>query len=93
MGEEAGIQLGIEGDVGHAGAHGARARAPCWPTRGCGCASTSLRFATPRQVVPQHFDVQPAMGRHVEAAIRGATPVKEALREMDATVTRILRGG
>jgi hypothetical protein len=43
--------------------------------------------------VPQHFDVQPAMGREVEAAVRGAKTVQQALADMDDAVTKILQGG
>jgi hypothetical protein len=33
------------------------------------------------------------MGRAVESAVKGVTPVKEALKNMDAEVTKILKGG
>ncbi|TAK24144.1 MAG: sugar ABC transporter substrate-binding protein [Chloroflexota bacterium] len=52
----------------------------------------NVKYGRPRQVVPQHFDVQPAMGRHVEAAFKGAKSVKQALKDMDEEVTKILKG-
>ena len=54
---------------------------------------SNIQYGKPRQVVPQHFDVQPTMGRSVEAAVKGAKTVKEALKEMDDAVTKILQGG
>ena len=48
------------------------------------------RFAKTRQVVPQHFDVQPAMGRWVYWAGMGEITVGEALAGMDAEVLRII---
>jgi multiple sugar transport system substrate-binding protein len=51
----------------------------------------NVKFGKIRQVVPQHFDVQPAMGRHVEAAVKGAKSVEQALKDMDEEVTKILK--
>jgi multiple sugar transport system substrate-binding protein len=92
VGEQAGVELGIEG-VWAMPARKAHERAKVLADPRLRTCVESLRLATPRQVVPQHFDVQPAMGRHVELALRGAMPVAEALRAMDAAVTTILRGG
>lgn len=50
------------------------------------------KYGKPRQIVVQHFDVQPAMGREIEAALRGAKSVKQALKDMDEEVTKIIRG-
>lgn len=52
----------------------------------------SLKLGRPRQVVPQHFDVQPAMSRQFEAAVKGAKSVKDALKDMDDEVAKILKG-
>ena len=38
-----------------------------------------------------YFDVQPAMGREVEAAMQGVKTVKQALKDMDDEVTKILK--
>jgi ABC-type glycerol-3-phosphate transport system substrate-binding protein len=54
---------------------------------------SNTQYGRPRQIVPQHFDVQPAMGREVEAAVRGAKTVQQALADMDDAVTKILQGG
>lgn len=54
---------------------------------------SNTQYGRPRQIVPQHFDVQPAMGREVEAAVRGVKTVQQALADMDDTVTKILQGG
>jgi hypothetical protein len=51
----------------------------------------NVKFGKIRQVVPQHFDVQPAMGRHVEAAVKGVKSVEQALKDMDEEVTKILK--
>ena len=51
----------------------------------------SLKYGRPRQVVPQHFDVQPAMSRHFEAAVKGAKSVKDTLKDMDDEVVKILK--
>ncbi|MEZ4713710.1 MAG: sugar ABC transporter substrate-binding protein [Caldilineaceae bacterium] len=53
----------------------------------------NIQYGKPREIVPQHFDVQPAMGREVEAAVRGAKTVQQALADMDDVVTKILQGG
>ncbi|HUX87888.1 MAG TPA: extracellular solute-binding protein [Chloroflexota bacterium] len=52
----------------------------------------NLQYAVPREAVPQSFDVQTTMSRIVESAIRGATPVKDALKQMDDEVTKIMKG-
>jgi multiple sugar transport system substrate-binding protein len=52
----------------------------------------NIKFGKIRQVVPQHFDVQPAMGRHVEAAMQGTKTVKQALKDMDDEVAKIIKG-
>jgi multiple sugar transport system substrate-binding protein len=51
----------------------------------------SMKYGKPRQIVPQHFDVQPAMGRQVEAAVKGVKTVKQALKDMDEEVSKILK--
>jgi multiple sugar transport system substrate-binding protein len=51
----------------------------------------NMKFGRIRQAVPQHFDVQPAMGREVEAAMQGVKTVKQALKDMDDEVTKILK--
>ena len=51
----------------------------------------NMKYGKIRQVVPQHFDVQPAMGREVEAAMQGTKTVKQALKDMDDEVTKILK--
>jgi hypothetical protein len=43
--------------------------------------------------VPQHFDVQPAMGREVEAAIHGVKTVQQAIADMDDVVLKIIQEG
>lgn len=53
---------------------------------------TNGRFGRARLAVPQHFDVQPAMGRNVETAIQGTATVKQALKNMDDEVAKILKG-
>jgi len=50
----------------------------------------NARFGRGRQIVPQHFDVQPAMGRWVEKAGLGEMSVEEALAGMDAEVLKII---
>lgn len=51
----------------------------------------NMKYGRIRQAVAQHFDVQPAMGREVEAAMQGTKTVKQALQDMDAEVTKILK--
>jgi multiple sugar transport system substrate-binding protein len=55
--------------------------------------ANNMQYAVPREAVPQSFDVQPAMSREVEAAMRGAKSVKQALQDMDAAVAKIMKGG
>lgn len=50
----------------------------------------NAKFGKGRQIVPQHFDVQPAMGRWVEKAALGDLTVEEALEGMDKEVTQII---
>ena len=50
----------------------------------------NAKFGKGRQIVPQHFDVQPAMGRWVEKAALGELTVDEALQGMDDEVTKII---
>lgn len=52
--------------------------------------AANAQWGKPREVVPQHFDVQPAMGRWVEKAARGTISVEEALKGMDDEVAEIL---
>ena len=51
----------------------------------------SLKYGRPRQVVPQHFDVQPAMSRQFEAAVKGTKSVKQTLKDMDEEIAKILK--
>ena len=53
----------------------------------------NLQFGRVRQVVPKHFDVQPAMSRWIGHAASGEVNVSEALRGMDEEVRDILSGG
>ncbi len=46
-----------------------------------------------RQILPEHFNVQPAMNRWVEKAALGEFTVEEALEGMDAEVQEIISGG
>jgi ABC-type glycerol-3-phosphate transport system substrate-binding protein len=50
----------------------------------------NAKFGKGRQIVPQHFDVQPAMGRWVEKAALGELTVEEALEGMDKEVLKII---
>jgi multiple sugar transport system substrate-binding protein len=52
----------------------------------------NVKYGKIRLAVPQHFDVQPAMSRHVEAAVKGAKSVDQALKDMDEEVAKILKG-
>ena len=52
----------------------------------------NIKYARIRQVVPEHFDVQPAMSRWVEKAGLGELSVSEALRGMDKEVQEIVDG-
>jgi ABC-type glycerol-3-phosphate transport system substrate-binding protein len=51
----------------------------------------NVKYGKIRYCVPQHFDVQPAMSRHVEAAVKGAKSVEQALKDMDEEVAKILK--
>jgi ABC-type glycerol-3-phosphate transport system substrate-binding protein len=90
--EEAGIALGIVGTWGLP-ARKAHESAPSFEDPRMQVFLDNIQYATPRQMVPQHFDVQPAMGREVEAAVRGAKTVKQALEDMDTAILTILQGG
>ena len=46
----------------------------------------NLRFARLRQILPQHWDIQPAMSRWVEQAALGQSSITEALPGMDREV-------
>ena len=50
----------------------------------------NAKFGKGRQIVPQHFDVQPAMGRWVEKAALGEMSAEEALEGMDEEVLKII---
>ena len=52
----------------------------------------NVKHGRVRQVVPEHFDVQPAMSRWVEKAGLGELSVSEALRGMDKEVQEIVDG-
>ena len=51
---------------------------------------SNAKFGKGRQMVPQHFDVQPAMGRWVEKAALGEMSAEEALVGMDEEVLKII---
>lgn len=89
---DAGIQLGIEGTWGLP-ARKAHERAPSYQDPRMQVFLNNIQYGKPRQIVPQHFDVQPAMGREVEAAIRGVKSVQQALADMDDVVLKIIQGG
>ena len=89
---EAGIRLGIEGTWGIP-ARKAHESAPSYQDPRMQLFIKNTQYGKPRQIVPQHFDVQPAMGREVEAAIRGVKTVQQALADMDDVVLKILQGG
>jgi ABC-type glycerol-3-phosphate transport system substrate-binding protein len=90
--EEAGIKLGIEGTWGLP-ARKAHEQAPSYEDPRMQVFLSNIQYGKPRQIVPQHFDVQPAMGREVEAAIHGAKTVQQALADMDEVVLKILQEG
>jgi multiple sugar transport system substrate-binding protein len=89
---EAGIKLGIEGTWGLP-ARKEHEKAPSYQDPRMKVFLSNIQYGKTRQIVPQHFDVQPTMGRHVEMAVKGVKSVKEALKEMDDAVLKILRGG
>jgi ABC-type glycerol-3-phosphate transport system substrate-binding protein len=89
--EDTGIKLGIEG-TGGMPVRKAHETAPSFQDPRIKQFVDNLQFGKARQVVPQHFEVQPAMSRHVEEAIKGVKPVKQVLKEMDETVLKILKG-
>ena len=89
---EAGIQLGIEGTWGLP-SRKEHESAPSYEDPRMQVFLSNIQYGKARQIVPEHFDVQPAMGRHVETALRGVNTVTEALANMDDEVTKILAGG
>lgn len=89
---DAGIQLGIEGTWGLPSRQ-AHENAPSYEDPRMQIFLENIQYGKARQIVPEHFDVQPAMGREVEAAVRGAKTVQQALADMDDVVTKILQGG
>jgi ABC-type glycerol-3-phosphate transport system substrate-binding protein len=89
---EAGIQLGIEGTWGLPSRQ-EHESAPSYEDPRMQVFLNNIQYGKPRQVVPEHFDVQPAMGREVEAAIRGVKTVQQALADMDDAVLTIIQGG
>jgi len=89
---EAGIQLGIEGTWGLP-SRKEHESAPSYSDPRMQIFLDNIQYGKARQIVPEHFDVQPAMGRHVETAVRGVNTVQEALANMDDEVTKILAGG
>jgi ABC-type glycerol-3-phosphate transport system substrate-binding protein len=88
---EAGIKLGIEGTWGLP-ARKEHEKAPSYADPRMKVFLANIQYGKIRQIVPQHFDVQPTMGRHVEMAVKGVKPVKEALKEMDEAVLKIIQG-
>lgn len=89
---EAGIKLGIEGTWGLP-SRKEHESAPSFQDPRMQVFLSNIQYGKPRQIVPEHFDVQPAMGREVEAAIRGVKTVKQALEDMDDVVLKIIQGG
>jgi multiple sugar transport system substrate-binding protein len=89
---DAGIALGIEGTWGLP-SRKEHESAPSYQDPRMQIFLSNVQYGKPRQIVPQHFDVQPAMGREVEAAVRGVKTVQQALADMDAAVVSILQGG
>jgi ABC-type glycerol-3-phosphate transport system substrate-binding protein len=89
---DAGIRLGIEGTWGLP-SRKEHEKAPSYNDPRMKIFLSNIQYGKPRQIVPQHFDVQPTMGRHVEMAIKGTKPVKETLKEMDEAVLKIIQGG
>lgn len=90
--EEVGIKLGIEGTWGLP-ARKAHEQAPSYQDARMQVFLSNIQYGKPRQIVPQHFDVQPAMGREVEAAIHGVKTVQQALADMDEVVLKIIQEG
>lgn len=90
--EDAGIKLGIEGTWGLP-ARKAHEKASIFEDPRLQVFISNTQYGKPRQIVPQHFDVQPAMGREVEAAIHGVKTVQQALADMDDVVLDIIQGG
>ncbi len=89
---EAGIQLGIEGTWGLP-SRKEHESASSYEDPRMQVFLSNIQYGKPRQIVPEHFDVQPAMGREVEAAIRGTKTVQQTLEDMDAVVLKIIQGG
>lgn len=89
---DAGLAIGIEGIWGLP-ARKAYESAALYQDDRMKVFLANLQYGRPRQIVKEHFDVQPAMGRHVETAVRGSATVQEALANMDAEITKILAGG
>lgn len=89
---EAGIQLGIEGTWGLP-SRKEHESAPSYEDPRMQVFLSNIQYGKPRQIVPEHFDVQPAMGREVEAAIRGVKTVQQTLADMDDVVLKIIQGG
>ena len=52
----------------------------------------NTKFTKLRQIVPGHFDVQPAMNRWVTTAALGEVTVAEALRAMDEAILGMISG-
>lgn len=89
---EAGIQLGIEGTWGLP-ARAEHESAPSYEDPRMQVFLENIQYGKARQIVPEHFDVQPAMSREVEAALRGVKTVQQALADMDDVVLKIIQGG
>lgn len=89
---EAGIQLGIEGTWGLP-SRKEHESAPSYEDPRMQVFLSNIQYGKARQIVPEHFDVQPAMGREVEAAVRGVKTVQQALVDMDDVVLKIIQGG
>ena len=85
------IAIYVEGDWATP-ARKAMAKAKLYEDPRMKVVADGVNYALPREAVPQSFDVQPAMSREVEAAVRGTKSVKQALQDMDAAVAKILKG-
>jgi len=84
-------RIGIEADWGLPVRKASADSSPIYKDPRMAVIVDNMKYGRIRQAVAQHFDVQPAMGREVEAAMQGAKTVKQALQDMDAEVTKILK--
>ena len=52
--------------------------------------ASNVKYARPRQKLPEHFEIQPAMSRWVEKAALGELGVSETLQGMDEEVQKLI---